>query len=108
LPILARRPEDPHERDALVRSGRQSGYGRDGFVAEQLLLSRGASLPVLAGGARYNVVSGASDQLFDAGDSADYWRGILPGCGYHVVADGGRYLHITHGVHMVAALGPGN
>ena len=93
------------ERDALVRGARQSAYGLDGFIAEHLLLARSEPLPVLTGAKHWSILSGAQDKLFDAGDSREYWQRILPSCRFEILADGGRYLHVTHTSAMVAALG---
>jgi pimeloyl-ACP methyl ester carboxylesterase len=95
----------PSERDALVRGARQSAYGLDGFVAEQVLLSRGEPLPVLAVSEKWSIIWGGQDKLYNAEDSREYWLDILPGCRFEILADGGRYIHISHTAEMVAALG---
>ena len=75
-----------------------------GFLAEMQAHGSGMLAPRLASGGNWLILAGAHDPLYDFGDHAEYWREILPGVGVQIVADGGRWLHLTHVDQVVAAL----
>ena len=96
--------DDPSEMAALVRGGRQSAQGRVGFVAEHSALSRADALPSIKDAASWTVLFGAGDPLFNASDAELYWRKQLPECQFEIVANGGRFLHVTHTSLVLKAL----
>ena len=97
--------EDPQVIADLVRAGRQSALGMQGFLAEMLAHGGGARPPALADAAGWVVLTGEQDPLYAFADAAAFWRETLPGARFETVADGGRFLHITHTVAVAAALG---
>jgi hypothetical protein len=50
------------------------------------------------------VLLGASDVLYEPEVVLAYWRERLPGAAFQVVADGGRFLAMTHPHLVVKAL----
>ncbi len=96
---------DPQVIADLVRAGRQSALGMHGFLAEMLAHGGGARPPALPDASGWVVLTGAQDPLYAFDDAAAFWRSTLPGARFETVADGGRFLHITHTQEVVAALG---
>jgi hypothetical protein len=50
------------------------------------------------------VLSGAQDPLYDSTAAMDFWRAALPGARLTLLADAGRWLHLTHVEAIVSAL----
>ncbi len=96
--------DDPETCADIVRASRQAALGMQGFLAELQAHGRGARPTPLADGRQWRVLAGARDPLYDFGPCAGFWRETLPGAGIEMVADGGRWLHLTHVDRIVAAL----
>ncbi len=103
-PVDTQALEDPQVIADLVRAGRQSALGMHGFLAEMLAHGGGARPPALADASGWTVLTGAQDPLYAFDDAAAFWRAVLPGARFDTIADGGRFLHITHTQSVVAAL----
>lgn len=99
---------DPEIAADFFRSVRMFATGRyEGFLAEQAAIAQLGMPPPFAGAGGWTVLLGASDVLYEPGVVLDYWRGLLPGATFHVVADGGRFLAMTHPQLVVRGLGAG-
>ena len=96
--------DDPETLADIVRASRQSALGMHGFLAEMQAHGRGGLAPAVAGDMCWAVLAGANDPLYDFADSEAYWREALPGVKIDQVADGGRWLHLTHVDRVIAAL----
>ncbi|MBC7520954.1 MAG: hypothetical protein H7268_07680 [Sandarakinorhabdus sp.] len=96
--------DDPETLADIVRASRQAALGMRGFLAEMQAHGRGGLAPAVAAGMRWAVIAGANDPLYDFADSESHWREALPGADIEVVADGGRWLHLTHTDRVIAAL----
>lgn len=96
--------DDPAELEALVRGGRQSAFGMQGFVAEHAALGSRRPLPPIADGSRWSVLFGAQDPLFCAADAEHYWRAQITGCAFDALAGAGRFLNVSHADQICAAL----
>ena len=97
--------DDPQARADIVRASRQAALGMLGFLQEMQALGRGIAMRGIADGRGWAIVVGGRDPLYDFADSADFWRDTLPGVRITVLADGGRWPHLTHAEAVVAALG---
>ncbi|PZN94167.1 MAG: hypothetical protein DCF31_10420 [Alphaproteobacteria bacterium] len=96
--------DDPDNLADIVRGSRQAALGMRGFLAEVQSHGTGTQPPTFADGSEWVVLAGANDPLYDYHDTGDFWRGVLPGAEVRIVADGGRWLHLTHVDAVVAAL----
>jgi pimeloyl-ACP methyl ester carboxylesterase len=96
--------DDPEICEDIVRASRQAALGMQGFLAEMQAHGRGAVPPSLPDARHWLVINGASDPLYDFADAEAFWRQTLPGAAIEVLADGGRWLHLTHVNAIVAAL----
>lgn len=95
---------DPDAVADIVRASRQSALGMHGFLAELQAHGNGAEPPTLAAAGNWVVMAGAHDPLYDFEPSRGFWERTLPGAAIHIIADGGRWLHLTHGDAIIAAL----
>ena len=95
--------DDPEVLADIVRASRQAALGMKGFLAEMQAHGRGTPA-MAADGRSWTVIAGAHDPLYDFRDSEGWWRATLPGVRIETVADGGRWLHLTHVDRVVAAL----
>jgi pimeloyl-ACP methyl ester carboxylesterase len=75
-----------------------------GFLAEMQAHGRGGLAPAVAAGMRWSIIVGANDPLYDFADSEAHWREALPGADIEIVADAGRWPHLTHVDRVIAAL----
>lgn len=96
--------DDPDLLADHVRASRQAALGMAGFLAEVQAHGKGAVPPALADARGWVVLAGACDPLYRFSDAADFWASILPAAEQRVLADGGRWLHLTHVAAIVAAL----
>lgn len=95
---------DPLNYADFVRSIRMFTSGRvAGYIAEQVAMTR-LDPPPLPGAADWAVLQGAQDSLHDAAGVEAYWRRILPDAAFTTIADGGRFIAMTHAEAVVAAL----
>jgi pimeloyl-ACP methyl ester carboxylesterase len=98
--------QDPEIVADFFRSVRMFTTGRyEGFLREQAAISRRGEAAPFGGAADWQVLLGASDVLYEPDVVLDYWRQRLPGAEFRVVADGGRFLAMTHPELVVSALG---
>jgi pimeloyl-ACP methyl ester carboxylesterase len=97
--------DDPEARADIVRASRQAALGMAGFLAELQASGRGLAMPTPGDGRVWTIMAGARDPLYDFSDCAQFWRETLPGVRIMMLEDGGRWLHLTHGDAVVAALG---
>ncbi len=96
--------DDPQNLADIIRASRQAALGMHGFLAELQAHGRGSQPPALADGRSWAVLSGAQDPLYDSSAAMDFWRAALPGARLTVLADAGRWLHLTHVEAIVSAL----
>jgi pimeloyl-ACP methyl ester carboxylesterase len=96
--------DDPEVLADIVRASRQAALGMQGFLAEMQAHGRGTLAPGIDDGRNWLIMAGARDPLYDFADSEAFWRETLPGVRIDLVADGGRWLHLTHVDRVVAAL----
>ncbi len=96
--------DDPDTCADIVRASRQAALGMRGFLAELQAHGAGALPPAMADARHWVVINGARDPLYDFADAARFWQETLPGAEIEVLADGGRWLHLTHVDAVVAAL----
>ena len=96
--------DDLQNLDDIVRASRQAALGMKGFLSEMQTQGAGARPPVPADPARWLVLAGAADPLYVAADVEAFWQAMLPGARIEMVADGGRWLHLTHADAIVAGL----
>lgn len=96
--------DTPAEMRAIVRASRQCALGMKGFLNEILAQGGGARPPALTDARRWSILSGDCDALYRFDDAASYWRGKLPGARVVKIADGGRFLHVSHPAAVAAAL----
>lgn len=95
---------DPLNYADFVRSVRMFTSGRvAGYIAEQAAMTR-LDPPPLADAAGWRVLIGAHDSLHDPAVVEAYWRRMLPGADFTTIADGGRFIAMTHAEAVVAAL----
>ena len=87
---------DPQMQHDHIRAVRQAMMGVKGFMAEVTAHGRGLEPPALLDGANWVVLSGKGDQIYDQRRAETYWAVRLPGSRRKRVADGGRWLHLTH------------
>jgi pimeloyl-ACP methyl ester carboxylesterase/DNA-binding CsgD family transcriptional regulator len=100
-----RAARDPEFLADFFRSVRMFATGRyEGFLAEQMAIARHGRPAPFEGAAGWRILLGASDVLYEPEVVLNYWRGQLPGAKFRVVADGGRFLAMTHPELVVAAL----
>jgi DNA-binding CsgD family transcriptional regulator len=97
--------DDPDVLADIVRASRQAALGMQGFLAEMQAHGRGTPAPGIDDGRNWLILAGERDPLYDFADSEEYWRTALPGVRIELVADGGRWLHLTHVDRVVSALG---
>ena len=96
---------DPEIVNDFYRSVRMFPTGRfQGFISEQLAITNGVKPSVLTGCSNWRVILGASDVLYDPKSVLAYWRSILPDARFEVIAEGGRFLAMTHPELLVQAL----
>lgn len=74
-----------------------------GYVREQIAMTR-SDPPPLADASDWRVFIGAADPLHDAAEVDAYWRRLLPGAAFETIADGGRFIAMTHPDRIVASL----
>jgi pimeloyl-ACP methyl ester carboxylesterase/DNA-binding CsgD family transcriptional regulator len=97
---------DPEIVADFFRSVRMFATGRyDGFLNEQAAIARGGKPAPSGHAAGWRILLGGSDVLYEPEVVLDYWRELLPGARFDVVADGGRFLAMTHPGLIVEALG---
>lgn len=96
--------DDPDVLADHIRASRQAALGMAGFLAEMQAHGAGATPPALPDATHWIVLAGARDPLYDFAIAADFWATVLPGAEQRVLADGGRWLHLTHTQAVVAAL----
>jgi hypothetical protein len=96
--------DDPETLADIVRASRQSALGMFGFLAEMQAHGAGSRPPSLPCGRQWRILAGARDPLYDFAETAGFWREILPGMSLDLVADGGRWLQLTHVDRVIAAL----
>jgi pimeloyl-ACP methyl ester carboxylesterase/DNA-binding CsgD family transcriptional regulator len=97
--------EDRREQDDLRRSVGLFAAGRlEGAIREHHEHSRGVECLALDDGANWRVIMGAHDPMHAAADMERFWRVRLPGARFSTIADGGRFLHLTHADAVVSAL----
>ena len=94
----------PENAADIVRASRQAALGMKGFLAEMQAHGAGTMPPALADGAAWTVLAGANDPLYDFAAARGFWETNLPGAVIQPIADGGRWLHLTHVDAIVAAL----
>lgn len=87
---------DPQRRADHIRAVRQATMGVRGFAHEVAAHGRGLEPPRLADGGHWSVMMGATDQIYDQAAAELYWSDRLPGATFHRIADGGRWLHMSH------------
>ena len=95
---------DPRNRADHLRAVRQSTTGVEGFVHEVSAHAAGAEPPRLADASQWTVLGGLSDQAYAQADAASYWADRMPGATVRMVADGGRWLHLSHPDLLAAEL----
>ena len=96
---------DPEIVADFFRSVRMFATGRyDGFLNEQAAIARGGKPAPFGSASGWQILLGGSDVLYEPQVVLDYWRLQLPGARFDVVADGGRFLAMTHPQLVVAAL----
>lgn len=96
--------DDPELLADHIRASRQAALGMAGFLAEMQAHGAGARPPVLPDGRAWVVLAGLRDPMYCFADAADFWADVLPGAEQRLLADGGRWLHLTHAGAIVAAL----
>ena len=96
--------DDPEARADIVRASRQAALGMAGFLAEMQASGRGIGAPRLGDARDWAIVAGACDPLFQFSDSETHWRAAMPGVRIDIIADGGRWLHLTHVAEVIAAI----
>lgn len=62
------------------------------------------SSPPLAGVERWRVIQGETDWLAWPGEVESFWRGRLPGAGFRIVPNAGRFLVLSHPALVAEAL----
>jgi pimeloyl-ACP methyl ester carboxylesterase/DNA-binding CsgD family transcriptional regulator len=96
--------EDSEAVADYQRAVRHFAAGRvDGLIAEQRALvaqPERAPLP----GQKWRVIFGAHDPLHRLEHAEAHWRMMLPDAQFERVADGGRFLYLTHPELVIAAL----
>jgi pimeloyl-ACP methyl ester carboxylesterase len=93
--------QDPEFVADFFRSTRMFTTGRhEGFLREQAAIARAGKPAPFAAAARWRVLLGASDVLYEPGVVLAYWRELLPNAEFEIVPDGGRFLAMTH-PHLV-------
>ena len=88
--------DDAVELATMVRAGRQAALGMRGFLNETLTQGSGARAVPLHDDRPWVIVHGEKDPLYRFEDAKEHWRTILPAARIVPVANGGRFLHITH------------
>jgi|GEM_PF-6268652 len=86
---------DPGIARDWIRANRQSSRG-DGFAREIRVHSVMTAVPPGTAAARWTTVYGAHDSLATGADLAAAWRTAMPGIAVRIIADGGRFLHLSH------------
>jgi pimeloyl-ACP methyl ester carboxylesterase/DNA-binding CsgD family transcriptional regulator len=87
----ARNLSDYYRGFQMFLSGRVGGY-----VREQAALVTAPDPPAKADAQDWHVMIGAHDPLHVAADVERYWRRLLPGARFETIADGGRFLVMSH------------
>lgn len=88
--------DDPEEMAIIARAGRQSALGMRGFLNEILTQGGGARAVPLPDGSAWTIAYGVVDPLYRFEDAEAHWKATLPGVEIAPIADGGRFLHLTH------------
>ena len=100
---------DPRNFADYYRATRAFVTGRvAGYVAEQQAFATMAADAPLQGAHDWTVLLGEVDVIHDPAKVADYWRGVLPDATHEMVVGAGRFLAMTHGARVVAALARAN
>jgi pimeloyl-ACP methyl ester carboxylesterase len=87
------------------RASRASTTGRiAGYIAEQLAFATREADAPLPGTRGWTVLLGAVDVIHDPGQTAAYWRQVLPDAAHITVPGAGRFLAMTHTPAVLAAL----
>ncbi|MBX3480965.1 MAG: alpha/beta fold hydrolase [Caulobacter sp.] len=95
---------DPLNYADFYRGIRMFMTGRAvGYVREQMAMTR-SDPPPLSDASDWRVFIGAADPLHDHRHVDAYWRGLLPGARFETIADGGRFIAMTHADRIVASL----
>lgn len=97
--------ENVEEMRILVRATRQCALGMDGFLNEMVRSASSQQPPTLANSERWSILLGEQDPLFRlCSDSISHWKDILPSAEVVTIAEGGRFLHLTHAELVASAL----
>ncbi|MBI1405930.1 MAG: alpha/beta fold hydrolase [Caulobacter sp.] len=95
---------DPLNYADFYRGIRMFLMGRAvGYVREQIAMTR-SDPPPLKDASDWRVFIGAADPLHDHRQVDAYWRGLLPGARFETLADGGRFIAMTHADRIVSSL----
>jgi len=87
------------------RAVRHFAAGRvDGFIAEQRYFAKPASGPAPLRSDNWRFLFGVFDPLHSSDHSEKHWRTLMPDARFAHVADGGRFLFLTHADTIVSAL----
>jgi pimeloyl-ACP methyl ester carboxylesterase len=97
--------DDPRNVADYYRATRSFVTGRvAGYVAEQQAFATMAADAPLPGTRDWTVLLGEVDVIHDPALTAAYWRDVLPDAAHVTVPGAGRFLAMTHGAQLVAAL----
>lgn len=97
--------EDPGEQEDLRRSVGMFAAGRlEGTIREHYEHSRGVDCAPLNEASNWRLILGGHDPMHAATDMEHFWRLRLPGASFEIIADGGRFLHLTHASAVISAL----
>jgi len=83
----------------MFLSGRVGGY-----VREQAALVLAPDPPANPTASHWHVLIGAHDPLHDPAEVERYWRMLLPNARFETVADGGRFVVMSHARHVANLL----
>jgi pimeloyl-ACP methyl ester carboxylesterase len=101
--------DDPRNVADYYRAMRAFVTGRVlGYVAEQQAFATMAADAPLPGTGDWTVLLGEVDVIHDPAMVAEYWQIVLPDAAHITVAGAGRFLAMTHGDRVVAALARAN
>lgn len=90
---------DYYRASCAFTTGRLAGY-----IAEQVAFATLQADAPLAGTTDWTVLLGERDVIYDATQTAEYWRRTLPDAQRSVVRGAGRFLAMTHCDAVLAAL----
>jgi pimeloyl-ACP methyl ester carboxylesterase/DNA-binding CsgD family transcriptional regulator len=95
----ARNFSDYYRGFQMFLSGRVHGY-----VREQAALVTAPDPPANPHASHWHVMIGAHDPLHLPADIERYWRKLLPNTTFETIADGGRFLVMSHAQRVVERL----